>query len=105
MPVARLALVEILAKLAPALAKDERIPVLTNFWFTGQEAMAFNDVIAVAVPWPSDFKGAVPGKALFALLTASAAKDVTLAKTGAGLGVKAGRMNAKLALMPEESYQ
>jgi hypothetical protein len=50
-----------LATVQPAVAINQMLPLLTCFWFTGRQLMAYNDAIALAVPYRSDFSGAVPG--------------------------------------------
>jgi DNA polymerase III sliding clamp (beta) subunit (PCNA family) len=103
---ARESLVKNLAKLLPAVADDKklRIEVLANICFTGQEVYAWNDIIAIALPWPSDFQGAVPGKPLVEMLAASRAPNVALEPAGAVMAVRAGGMKATLNLMPASHF-
>jgi hypothetical protein len=47
--------------------KNRRVPLLTHYWFTGERLMTYNEQIALAVPFATDFKGAVPGALLKSL--------------------------------------
>jgi hypothetical protein len=89
---------------APALASNRLIPVLTHFWFYGDKVMAFNDQIAISTPLETPFKGAVPGETLLDLLDASRALDVEFAATDRRLLVKAGRTRFRLGLLPSENF-
>jgi hypothetical protein len=53
-----------LKTIEPAVAESFWNIPLTHYWFTGQQLMAFNDQIAISVPFQTDFKGAVPAKML-----------------------------------------
>lgn len=70
---------------APALSDVDLIPVMTHFWFTApgkkhkqHTLMAFNDRIAISVPFQTEFEGAVPGTLLMNLLKNSEAKNIEL---------------------------
>lgn len=99
----RIELVEKLETVAPALANNDIIPVMTHFWFTGKKVMAYNGHVAISVPCPTDFKGAVPGSTLLNLLKAASAKDVGLELSEKQLLVKAASSRFKLStLAPDE---
>lgn len=88
-----------LKRVEPALSKNPIVPMLTQFWFTGEQLMAYNDQIALAVPLQTDFKGAVSDKLLH-LLEASHFEDLELVVEDNILLVKRpnGRAVIKLAL-------
>jgi DNA polymerase III sliding clamp (beta) subunit (PCNA family) len=91
----RTELVDKLKKVAPALSKNPIVPILCNFWFTGEQLLAYNDQIALAVPMRTDFKGAVSDKLLH-LLEASHFEDLELAVEDNVLMVK--RTNGRAAI-------
>lgn len=99
---------ELLAKLttiSPALSHTDLVPVMTHFWFTGNEIMAYNDQIAISVPFKSDVTGAVPGETLLALLKNSKAVSLEmLPLDGGNLQIKAASSRFKLALLPDDSF-
>jgi DNA polymerase III sliding clamp (beta) subunit (PCNA family) len=96
---------ELLAALdtvSPALSDNALIQILTHFMFDGDRVLAFNDRIALETPCKTDFRGAVPGKTLIALLRTSGAKDVVLEAKDDELHIKAGAGRFKLPLtIPE----
>lgn len=64
MIVERKVLLEKLQVVSPALSTNEMIPVLTHFWLTGKDLMAFNDRIAISTPFQTEFRGAVQSSLL-----------------------------------------
>jgi DNA polymerase III sliding clamp (beta) subunit (PCNA family) len=87
----------------PALSKFPTIPLLTHFWFTGKQLMAFNAGIALAVPMLTDFRGAVPGKLLKLLQTAGFDDDIELASRTDHLIISnrhSSRVRIKLTMLP-----
>lgn len=88
-------LVEKLKLVAPALSDKELIPVLTHFWFSGDTVMAFNDQIAIEVPCPTDFEGAVPGNVLLDMLNSSQSTEAKFTLTEDTLLVELGKANSK----------
>jgi DNA polymerase III sliding clamp (beta) subunit (PCNA family) len=100
----RTELVEKLELVAPALATNSLIPIMTHFWFRGDHVMAFNDTIAISVPCETDFECAVPGSTLLNLLKASRATDVELIYEKGELTVKAGATKMRLATMDKKNF-
>lgn len=96
-------LIDILSDVEPALAAKELVPVLSHFWFTGKEVMAYNDHIAISTPCATEFKGAVP-RTLLSLLKTSKAKEVTFDVDGENMVVKAASSKFKLAVLPKEDF-
>lgn len=94
----------------PSLADNNLIPVLTHFWFTGKEVMAYNDVISISAPLKTDFRGSVEGKTLSEFLSKCTASEVTLKEVDAdegdasNLSVKCGRSSIKMRLFPDDSF-
>lgn len=99
----RVDLVNKLKQVEPALSKNPIVPMLTQFWFTGEQLLAYNDQIALAVPLRTNFKGAVSDKLLH-LLEASHFEDLELVVEDSILMVKRanGRAAIKLALMASD---
>lgn len=100
----RLELTSKLETIAPALLPDAIVPAMSQVWFRGNHAMAYNDTIALSVPLETDFTGAVPGETLIKVLKKSLAKQVELTAMGPALEVKAARTRLKLALSDPESF-
>src|SRR5215471_14471820 len=70
---------ELIAKLEqvePAVAINRLIPIMTCFWLTGSHLVAYNGQIALAVPFTTDFAGAVSAKLLPFLKAASFDRDI-----------------------------
>jgi DNA polymerase III sliding clamp (beta) subunit (PCNA family) len=99
---------ELIAKLervSPALASGNLIPIMRHFWFTGSHLMAYNDQIAIATPFETEFKGAVLGDTIVNLLKASGAKDVKVEPDDNGnLSIKAASARLRLPLLPPEDF-
>lgn len=96
-------LLQHLATVSPALAANDRVPLLTQFWFTGTALMAYNDQIGISVPVQTPFTGGVP-KQLHGLLDSSNAETLRLAANGESLTLGMGRGNYTLPLQPAESF-
>lgn len=92
-----------LKAVAPAISSNPIVPLLTTFWFTGTQLLAYNDQIALAVPLRTAFKGAISEKLLH-LLEASGFEDMDLAVEDNILMVKraGGKTAIKLAMMAPE---
>lgn len=93
-----------LSIVAPALSDNDLLPVMTHYWFTGTELMAFNDQISISMPCKTDFEGAVPGKLLYELMKNSKAKNVDIEASKDVLNVKAASSRMKLAIMDTENF-
>lgn len=98
-------LVEKFDIIAPALGVNSIIPILQHLWFTGDRLLAYNDQIAISLPFKSDFKGAVPNT-LIGLLKASKAAGVEFGSVDDDgiLPIKAGGSKFKLATMPPQDF-
>lgn len=96
-------LLEKLELVAPALSKNDLVPVLKHFWFKNDAVMAYNDQIAIKTKLASGFTGAV-SSVLVGLLKASRAKEVEFAETAKGnLMLKAASAKFKLPFLPDET--
>ena len=100
----RKSFLEKLVRVSPALLGNDLIPVLTHFWFTGENVMAFNDQIAISVPCQTNFTAAVPGNTLMDLLKASKARELELTIADNNLNIKAASSKFKLGIMEKESF-
>ena len=69
-------LVSKLERVAPALAGNDLVPVLSHFAFRGDEVVAHNDQIAISVPCKTDFEGCIQGKTFLELMNASKALQI-----------------------------
>jgi DNA polymerase III sliding clamp (beta) subunit (PCNA family) len=112
MKMKRTELLDSLQTVAPALARNNLIPIQSHLWFLGTHVMAYhhnmmtnNDQIAIKVPCKTDFVGAVPGE-LIDLLKNSKATDVELQplETEAALQIKAAGSQFKLSMLPSDSF-
>lgn len=101
----RAKLIEMLDDVAPALAANDIVPIMSHFWFTGKNLMAYNnnEGICISLPLQTDFTGALP-QTLLALLKSSAAKSVELLADGDAMIVKAASSKIKLAMLPAEDF-
>lgn len=88
-------LVAKLKRVSAALSVNPIVPKLTQFWFTGEQLLAYNDQIAMAVPMRTAFKGHV-SKKLLELLEASHFEDMELVSEDNSLVVK--RTNGKAVI-------
>lgn len=98
---------DLIAKLKavePALSSNPIVPMLMQYWFTGESLLAYNDQIALAVPLRTTFKGALPAK-LLPLLEASGFKEMEMAAADNILAIRRATSNKaaiKLAMMAPE---
>lgn len=100
----RESLLEVLSIVDPAVASNDLIPVLTHYWFTGKAVMAYNDVVAISVPYKSDFKGAIRGSLLSGVLSKYAGADVTLTPEEGNVLIKSGRSKMRVPLLPTDAF-
>lgn len=83
---------DLIAKLKlvqPALSSNPIVPLLCQFWFTGEHLLAYNDNIALAVPLHTAFRGAVSERIL-PLLNASDFDEIELSEEDGILLVRSG---------------
>src|SRR6188508_450203 len=100
----RESLLEVLSTVDPAIASNDLIPVLTHFWFTGKAVMAYNDIVAISVPFKTDFKGAIRGSLLSGVLSKYDGEEVSLVPEEGNVLVKSGRSKMRIPLMPPDSF-
>jgi hypothetical protein len=86
--------------------KNRRVPLLSHYWFTGEYLMTYNEQIALAVPFATDFKGAFPGTLLKLLQFGGKVDDeIELTTDGRELLIKYGaqtnRSTRLLVLAPK----
>jgi DNA polymerase III sliding clamp (beta) subunit (PCNA family) len=97
-----------LQTVAPALSDSDLIPVLRHFWFTGDALMAFNDHIAISIPFPTEFKGAVPGDSLLSLvgncIPTGKNKEVVMTVNDNHLHIKIWRTKMDLPLLEPDNF-
>lgn len=99
----RTILIEALKNVDPARSVTNSGEVMKTFWFTGKRVMAFNGGIAIAVPFESDWQGAIQAT-LFPLLASSSAPECTFEETDKGMTVKAGASKFKLLTMGADAF-
>lgn len=97
-------LLNTLSVVEPALAATDLLPVLTHFWFTGDEVMAYNDVIALSTPFETEFRAAIKGSVLKAMLSKASHKDVELNIGDDEATVKCGRVKMTMPILSDESF-
>lgn len=100
----RVALLDALNTVKPALAAKDLIEELTHVWFDGQTLVAYNDAdLGISVPFKTDFSGGVRGSLLLGLLHNSRAKEVQLEPGDDGqLKLVAARTRGKLSVLDAE---
>lgn len=100
----RESLLEVLSTVDPAVASNDLIPVLTHYWFTGKAVMAYNDVVAISVPFKSEFKGAIRASLLSGVLSKYDGEDVSFTSEEGNVLIKSGRSRMRVPLMPTDSF-
>ena len=75
-------LIEKLETVKPALAANQVSPLLTQFWFTGRQLMATNSHVSIAIPFETEFKGAVSAKLLDLLKVMGGGVEVEVTNDG-----------------------
>lgn len=100
----RIDLLEKLGTVAPALANNDILPIMTHLWFTGDDVMAFNGHVGISVPLKTEFVGAVPGDMLISLLKALSAKEVEFDDDGKQWSLKTASTRVKLATMDADQF-
>jgi DNA polymerase III sliding clamp (beta) subunit (PCNA family) len=101
MKVDRKKLLELLSLAKPALSKKEIVEQTVHFIFTGEDIAAFNDELAITVPYVTDFSTSVKGEELYKILSSIKEDEVDLSvednqmrisskKTKAGLSTLVG---------------
>src|SRR5688572_3377387 len=101
----RLELIEVLKKVAPALAAKDLVPAMSCFFFDGKLVSAFDDILAISAPMPTDFKGGLRGHLLLDFLSASRAPEVEFLVEGEEMTVKAGRSKLKIPIVPLDDFK
>jgi len=91
-------LVEVLARVQPALSTKDFIPVFSCFCFKDKKVYAYNDIIAIRAPIDMELEGGIRGKVLLDFMKASTSNEVELVQGNVGgVTVKAGK-GSKLKL-------
>ncbi|HKX35117.1 MAG TPA: hypothetical protein VJM79_00425 [Rhizorhapis sp.] len=100
----RIALLDAVNTVKPALAVKDLIEELAHVWFDGQTMTAYNDAdLGIQVPFETPFIGGIRGSLLLGLLINSRAKDVELDDSEEGhMKIVAARTRAKLAVLDAE---
>lgn len=88
----------------PALSDSDLVPVLQCLAFDGGSITAYNDTIGVWVPFASDFQGAVPGKLLNALLSASGDAEIDFKAANDGIRLT-GKSKSRVMQFPLADFQ
>lgn len=102
----RAKLLETINLLRPAIATADYIPTLTHIQFDGEYAMAYNDISAVSVLFPTPFRRCIPGD-----LLAKAAQSMLGEKIATSFDPKSqvmllasGRSKIKVPTLPHEDF-
>lgn len=93
-----------LSAVKPGLASEPIAPITGYVWFTGTHMMTYNDVIAISVPFKTDFEGAVPGPLLINTLESSFARNATLEARQTYAKLKAGKTDLDLPLLLPDAF-
>lgn len=100
----RESILAVLATVEPALAGNDLIPVLTHFWFTGREVMAYNDMIAISAPYETNIVGAIRGSLLAGILSKLKGDEVDFSRDGDAVVIKSRRSKMTAPLLSTESF-
>jgi hypothetical protein len=96
-------IVAALTNVQPAISVTNAAEVMKHYWFTGKRVMAFDGGMALAVPFESEWQGAIQSTIL-PLLNSSGASEVTFEDTEKGFVVKAGASKFKLNTMASTDF-
>lgn len=97
-------LLAVLGLVDPAIAANDLIPILTHYWFTGKNVMAYNDVVAISAPYETEFKGALRGSLLSGILSKLPGENVDFLLEDGNVVIKSGRSKLKVTPLPEDSF-
>lgn len=87
-----------------SIAPGSMIPIMRHFWFTGTHIVTYDDRTGVSLPFPSDFKGAVPS-VLLDIVKNSKAREIKIGVPENGhLPVTMGRTKASFPFMMQDSF-
>ncbi len=90
-------LIAALKKIEPALSGKELVPILSCFCFTKTHVFAYDDVVAMQVPFESGLELGLKGRLLLDTLSNSKSTEIEWTVEGTEVQVKAGRTKLKLA--------
>lgn len=96
-------LAKVLEACKPALATKEMITQSTCFCFTGEKVITYNDAVAIQVPFPSDFVGAVGATELHGFVSRAKGDTLEFEVEGESVTVKCGR--ARCGIPFQETVQ
>ena len=88
----------------PAIGKGIFVPVLSHFCFSAEYVTAYDDSIAIAMPYKAGFEAAVPGDLLLRLLGSLTSSDLGLSLKDGTLHVASGRSRFKVPTLPPEAF-
>lgn len=97
-------LVSKLEIVAPALAGNDIVQIMTHVWFTGKTLQTWNGHVSISVPLKTDFACAVPGATLLSLLKAARAKDIELECKDDELRIKGASTKINLPTLSSEMF-
>lgn len=93
-----------LEHVAPALAQKDMIPALTHLCFTGEHLFTYNDLLAIQIPFETDFEGGLEGGTLLGVIRASIAKDAELEAKKTNVLLKMGASRMRLPIMDADNF-
>jgi DNA polymerase III sliding clamp (beta) subunit (PCNA family) len=89
----------------PALSEYGLVPVMQHFWFTGDRVIAYDDRIAISTSLKTEFRGAVPGKHLIALLTMLRVRWFELLAENDQASIRFGDTHLIMPLLPPDEFE
>lgn len=103
MQIERKVFLERVSRVEAALPSSSKLPAFMHVWFTGEHVHAYDGGLGIRAELKTDFELGVPGKPLLGLLAGTVAEkvDLTYGKR-TGLGVKMGRSNVTMAILPAD---
>lgn len=95
---------DVLRKVAPALASREYIPILACLCFTPKTVTAYDDIVALSTPLASGLKGGIKGEVLLKWLGECRAPEIEIEQTDAEVKCKSGRSKITLSTLPPDDF-
>lgn len=77
---------------------------LSNIWFSGDSAIAYNDMIGIKIAFETDFRGGIAGDKIIGVLENSGADQVDIGVEEADLLIKMGRRSIRLLRQPYDDW-
>lgn len=98
---------DLVAKLelvSPALSSNDILPILTHYWFTGKNLVAYNGNVGIVTSLKTEFSACVPA-ALLKMMQAAGAKEVDFDVGETAVKIKSGKSRINLVTMDPDAFK